>query len=75
MYKFLKCKDSFVCVFPEKDISSIDKKRGCNEIGDWSDLYRLDLESNPHCDVLHLTNLSTRTNECRTRHISLILLH
>ena len=29
----LKCKDSFVCVCPEKDISSIEKRRGCDEIG------------------------------------------
>ena len=34
MYQSLKCKDSFVCVCPEKDISSIEEKRGCNKIGD-----------------------------------------
>ena len=60
-YQSLKCKDSFVFACPEKDIL-FEEKRGCNEIGDWSDLYRLDLESSPHCVVLHLTNLSTRTN-------------
>ena len=32
--KVFKCKDSFVCVCPEKDISSIEEKRWCNKIGD-----------------------------------------
>ena len=27
----LKCKDSFIYVVPERDISSIEKKRGCDD--------------------------------------------
>ena len=33
-YQSLKCKDSFVCVCPEKEVSSIEENRGRNEIGD-----------------------------------------
>ena len=37
-------------------------------LGTEPDLCRLDLESSPHCVVLHLTNLRTwATNECRSR--------